>query len=240
MGTRMAVVSAVVLSMSLAAATAFAGPSENDDSKLLASVQAKATDALAGQAEDFNGADPARLAISSNFDCELFVNGKRRGAVNAGSVRRLSLVAGTQVVECRSESGAFAESTASVEPGAEATIVLTMQRFAAVGAGIVVDHETGRQWTQSDNGSSIDWLGAVRHCEDLPGGWRLPTAIELRALVGKYGHGIDAMKPFRLTGPWAWTDETIGSNGAFLVSLHSGRRDVAERPPGNARAVCVR
>lgn len=175
------------------------------------------------------------LVIRASGDCELVVNGSAQGSLSAGVTRSVQVPAGGQLIECRGQSGAMAEAQATIEAGAQAVVVLEMPRFSVIGGGVVVDSETSLQWTQSDNGHDIDWPGANSYCQQRAGGWRLPSSNELGALVGKYDNGDEAMKPFRLTGCCAWTNERNGSSEVFL-----GYGNRYAYPLSSRRALCVR
>src|SRR5580704_13425546 len=51
----------------------------------------------------------------------------------------------------------------------------------------VLDRETGLVWEKSPSASSVDWVSAHDHCNQLivgnRKGWRLPTVQELASLV---------------------------------------------------------
>ena len=103
-------------------------------------------------------------------------------------------------------------------------------RFVLTHAGTIRDSTTGMEWSQSDNGSDIDWEEATRYCDNQGGNWRLPTSSEL---LGIYDTSLSApcgnytcntSSKFGLTGPRFWTNERRGSSKAFFVTLYHGTR----------------
>ena len=118
--------------------------------------------------------------------------------------------------------------------------------FEDVGNGRLRDSQTGLTWTQSDNGSDIDWNGANSYCQGK--GMRLPSIDELAAIYGRAGggtagcggHTCKVSPLFRLTSFWFWSGTMEGSSRAFTLYLYDGSRYTD--PLGNAgnlRALCV-
>lgn len=107
------------------------------------------------------------------------------------------------------------------------------------------DASTGLAWASQDNGSDIDWSGALQYCTALGTGWDLPTVAELLTLAdGSDGHGkacADASctlaVPF--TSFWFWTRETSGSDQAWIVT-NGQRLALAQANTRGTRAYCVR
>ena len=72
---------------------------------------------------------------------------------------------------------------------------------------------TGLEWTQSDNGSDINWASAGAYCAGKGSGWRLPSTAELQSLYDASGTvstscGSETCRVsplFRLTGPVGWS-----------------------------------
>lgn len=179
-------------------------------------------------------ANMATLVVKSDSACELTVNGSEQGSLSAGVTKAVKVPPGEQLIECRSAAGGVAQETKTIAAGAQAVLVLSMPRFSDSGGGVMVDSQTGWQWTQSDNGYDIDWPSASEWCSQKGGAWRLPSSDELGALVGKPGG-------FRFTGAYYWTNERNGSSEAWGVGLGVGGRgsyDVSSS--SGERALCVR
>ena len=118
------------------------------------------------------------------------------------------------------------------------------------GEGVLKQVTTGLEWAKSDNGSDIGWSAAGSYCTGKGAGWRLPSVAELLSLYDKSGNvetncgaGFTCrVSPlFRLSGPWAWSDEASTSLSAWIVILSKGSTytyvvsDAAKK-----RALCAR
>jgi cytochrome c len=110
------------------------------------------------------------------------------------------------------------------------------------------DAKTGLEWTQSDNGSDINWNEATNYCDGKGGGWRLPSPAELQGIYdasqsvscGRYI--CHASTKFRLTGYWFWSVQS-GQSGSWHWAIYLG--DGAGLARGGdtrdgLRALCVR
>lgn len=108
-------------------------------------------------------------------------------------------------------------------------------RFTPLGNDLVVDNHTGLQWTQSDNGSDINWNNAKNWCAQKGGGFRLPSPEEFYPFIGM-------LKEFRLTGHRFWTHWHRGPYKAWSVDrLGSGTRSaITFETSVGLRALCVR
>ncbi len=120
-------------------------------------------------------------------------------------------------------------------------------RFVLGNAGTIRDGKTGLEWSQSDNGSDINWNEATRYCDNKGGGWRLPSTSELQGIFDaslSIPCGMFTCRTsseFGLTGHWFWTNERNGSSEAFLVSLIDvDRGAIHVKSRSNERALCVR
>lgn len=126
--------------------------------------------------------------------------------------------------------------------------------FFDLGGGVLKDSQTGLKWTQSDNGSNINWYGARNFCANLNGGWRLPSTNELQGIYdpsglvssscGTYqGRNLTCkVSPlFRLTSPAIWSGVLNGSSEALFVSLYGGQQFSAHlgSDGGHGRVLCV-
>jgi hypothetical protein len=127
-------------------------------------------------------------------------------------------------------------------------------RFTEEG-DIVRDTRTGLLWSQSDNGTEINWSDASRYCSGKGGGWRLPTISELQGIYrtggsnktqcGRFRCDVSAL--FRLTDVWFMSSEKLGnkfsSRAVHGVTLDDGRTssyDPASAYSPGVRALCVR
>ncbi len=120
-------------------------------------------------------------------------------------------------------------------------------RFVLTPAGTIRDSTTGLEWSQSDNGSDIDWEEATRYCDNKGGGWRLPTSSELQGIydvslsVSCGGSTCSTYLMFRLTGSTFWSNDRDGYSGASYVFLNDGSRYALHVVYiSNGRALCVR
>lgn len=126
--------------------------------------------------------------------------------------------------------------------------------FFDLGDGVLKDSQTGLKWTQSDNGSNINWYGARNYCANLNGGWRLPSTDELQGIYdpsglvssscGTYQRRSLTCKVsplFHLTSPAIWSGVLNGSSEALFVSLDDGQRFSArvDSGGGHGRVLCV-
>jgi hypothetical protein len=103
-------------------------------------------------------------------------------------------------------------------------------RFIAYDDGTVLDTKTKLMWAAKDNGSDINWQGAMNYCENYSGGgytdWRMPTQDELARLYdpaknyksdcGLFGNTVHLTELIRLTCSWAWTSETRKYGAVFF------------------------
>jgi len=119
-----------------------------------------------------------------------------------------------------------------------------------------IDSATGLMWTKEDNGSPLDWKGAIGYCQNLQlggyRGWRLPEIGELMGMYdahenvsGRRGDGSTVafhVKGNLVLSGFEWSNtkrKFLG--GAFVIAFHAGIKEVA--PPGtigDGRALCVR
>ena len=96
------------------------------------------------------------------------------------------------------------------------------------GGGVLKQTTTGLEWAQADNGSDVTWSAAGKFCADKGPGWRLPSVAELLSLSDKSdkvgtscgaGFTCKVSPLFRLTGPWAWTNEASNGMSSWIVIL---------------------
>lgn len=137
-------------------------------------------------------------------------------------------------------------SRRSIEQDLEAKKAL---RFSEAAGGVLLGASTGLQWTQSDNGSEIDWYEASAYCQAKGSGWGLPSQEELAGLFDPtqsqncvtVTSTCKVSPKFRLTGWYYWSRERGSSSGAWVVDMSDGargHRHVEAR--GAYRALCVR
>lgn len=117
--------------------------------------------------------------------------------------------------------------------------------FESVNGGLLRDTRTGLLWTQSDNGSRVDWQQANAFCEAK--GMRLPSIDELVAIYNRPGAGSTPCPPlaclvsplFRSTSNRHWSGTLEGSGEAWTLDLAFGKSNTM--PLGNdlGRAFCV-
>lgn len=140
-----------------------------------------------------------------------------------------------------------------------ARVTARLAAWTDTGGGVLLDRQTGLQWTQSDNGKDIDQAQSIKYCEQLNlqgGKWRLPSEDELvelyvftddddqRVPCGR-DHMCFASKLFNLTADTFWSATSDSPEKAFHMELDDGpgnNHRVAWHP-GNSRyhrALCVR
>ena len=120
-------------------------------------------------------------------------------------------------------------------------------RFTAQ-TGAVKDAKTGLEWTQSDNGTDINWNEATAYCSNKGPGWKLPSNDDLLNIYDKSASvSCNASNPcrtsplFQLSGHIFWTNELNASSQAWLFVLTMGIRDPSSVEfRFGARALCVR
>ncbi len=130
--------------------------------------------------------------------------------------------------------------------------------FVDRGNGVLLDTQTGLEWTQRDNGKDINWNNAMHYCSNLStvgGGWRLPSINELTLIYDRPGGGTTAcgkfmrvkewiceVSPaFRLSGPGFWGNMQNGSSKAWRLAFVDGSRLLYGVSFNDyTRALCVR
>jgi len=128
------------------------------------------------------------------------------------------------------------------------------QRFKTLSDGTVRDEKTGLIWAATDNGSSINWSGAVEYCKNFAVGghndWRMPASSELKSLYGNekkvqgqdYSGSIDVVtQTINISAPYVWTDRRTSDNKAIAFGFNYGVTKRLKRGTGgNRRALPVR
>jgi hypothetical protein len=191
----------------------------------------------------------AHLELTADAGCTLSLNGKTMGALSPGLKRTLSLPPGQFEVACTGADTALAHAREQVSLRAGETQSLRLRlRWVAVAAG-VMDNVRRLLWTRQDNGTDVDWPGAVAWCESLGPGWRLPSRVELEDLTASaYGEttpcrGSQCKVPalFILSSYWMWSGDRNTDGRAVYHYLHTGHtQSWAVDYRLNARALCLR
>lgn len=149
--------------------------------------------------------------------------------------------------EARAKAEAEAQARAEAERAACASNPAC--NFEDRGSGVLKQVSTGVEWTQSDNGSDINWEGANSWCSNKGDGWRLPTVEELLSLYDKSGavktpcgeFTCEVSPLFRLSSEWFWSGEREGSSEAWFVNLFNGVRHSSDVSyTYYKRALCAR
>jgi hypothetical protein len=123
-------------------------------------------------------------------------------------------------------------------------------------AKTVLDKLTGRTWQRNpplvggDGSGRFTWAAAKTYCTDLVlggfGDWRLPSVVELRAIVGHasgWEIAIDSVAfpdtPIQGTGYyWSSTAYMAGTTAAWMVAVSGSLQDFTISMQGRVR--CVR
>src|SRR5436305_2175094 len=136
-------------------------------------------------------------------------------------------------------------------------------RFRDLGGGVVEDKMTHLQWTQHDNGRTIDGHEAAKYCQSLQlggGRWHLPEITELESICSSefersclYQERQEKCRvhpSFQLTGWALWSTTRSPYNPKdsriFNFTLYLDCRKISTDVSENlyiapfARAVCVR
>ncbi|CAN5267442.1 hypothetical protein BH11PSE11_BH11PSE11_27930 [soil metagenome] len=121
------------------------------------------------------------------------------------------------------------------------------RRYETRDGDVVRDKKTGLDWTQSDNGSNINWVDARRYCAAKGNGWRLGSTDELESLYDKLQsapcgtHTCRVSSKFRLTDSWFWSNESERTSFPWTVYLHVGGKFAHhEKLDSYTRVLCVR
>jgi len=118
-----------------------------------------------------------------------------------------------------------------------------------VESGTITDPKTGLTWTQSDNGSEINWNEASAYCKGKGSGWGLPSGDELVGLIDKSQStpcGINNIchvtSNFRLSHVYFWGNFVHADGSGMRIDLRDGAtllHDRGDRSTTNSRALCV-
>jgi hypothetical protein len=145
-----------------------------------------------------------------------------------------------------------AEAARKVEE--ERAEALMNARFEVRPGGVLWDQQLSLFWTQSDNGSNVNWEQAKAYCSQLGAGWQLPSSAQLQSLFKAELKGVQCgssrckvSKHFSLSNYWFWSHELAKSGGLFSsseawsVTLDHGNR-YSDRVvhSSHTRALCVR
>ena len=191
----------------------------------------------------------AQLKLTSDAACQLKLNGKPMGALNAGVPKTFGLPPGPVDVACAGSDATLAQAREQVQLMAQETQSLRLRlRWVATADG-VLDKTQHLLWTRQDNGSDVDWAGAAAWCEGMGQGWRLPSRAELEGLTASAAgettpcHGAQCKAPalFALSSYWMWSSDRNADGKAVYHYLHTGHTQSSPADYKlNARALCVR
>ena len=118
-------------------------------------------------------------------------------------------------------------------------------KFHPSGAEILVDERTGLAWQKSPPDTTMSWSQADMACKafapvELPGGWRLPTRLEVMSLTD-YGL-LPTLDPMftQLSNSTLWTATALATAPGkhFIHDIDYGFNDLALDAMGNAHR-CV-
>ncbi len=94
--------------------------------------------------------------------------------------------------------------------------------FGDVGQEVVLDQATGLEWAK-ENGIDINWMAALRHCEELDYGgntdWRLPSIKELQSLVEIEMTSPAWSFPDTPLESYYWSSTTYGAGAGGTMAL---------------------
>jgi len=154
-----------------------------------------------------------------------------------------------QLSALASERNEAAQAAQAAEAESE-RLAAIRNRFVDAGDGVLKDNQTGLYWTQSDNGSNVNWGQAGAWCQQRGQGWQLPSVDELAGIYDDSGNvstqcgslTCTVSSKFRLTSYWFWSATPgNGSGEAWGVGLVLGERfSLVVSFAFNRRALCVR
>lgn len=113
----------------------------------------------------------------------------------------------------------------------------------------VLDLETGLVWERSPSTDDMDWFAAIINCYNKNvggrGGWRLPTAEELRSLVDptQTSPALPAGHPFtnvQSSNYWSATTLANFTDRAWHVSFGTGFVSNSDKTSEVRKVWCVR
>ncbi|MBT7055652.1 MAG: protein kinase [Lentisphaerae bacterium] len=108
--------------------------------------------------------------------------------------------------------------------------------------GIIRDTSTNLEWYVLDD-ENVDYPTAEKQVSQLSiggGGWRVPTADEIRTLF-RYGAGPRNMSPFfKTTGWWVWSCERHSGPHNKILRFRGGTVGKYQRDTAACRAFAVR
>ncbi len=143
---------------------------------------------------------------------------------------------------------AVAQPQPTGSPPDRAPAAAAVGGFTDKGGGVLTHLRTGNDWSQSDNGSSIDWKEAQRHCRKRGSGWRLPNGRDLLSIRDQSGGQSTGCGNARcpvsplldLSASSFWTSEQRGRSVAMVVYLNTGSAEAIPVERGSPRALCIR
>ncbi len=174
-----------------------------------------------------------------------------RAATSPGSPPSASAAAGPSPASATAQTASppvvsQPQPTGSPPDRAPAASAAAVGGFTDKGGGVLTHVRTGNEWSQSDNGSSIDWKEAQRHCRKRGSGWRLPNGRDLIDMMdpsqsaGCGNATCRVSRLFDLSASSFWTAEQRGTTLSMVVYLNTGSAQATPVDRGSPRALCIR
>jgi hypothetical protein len=195
------------------------------------------------------GSGTVKLRVVKKVDATHERVFEREYRMGDGGMQRAEVVLSGRGDKAVEEIGVGSQEREKVRREAERACGTNGAAMSDGGGGILRHCKTRLEWTQSDNGSDIDWDGAMSYCAGKGGGWRLGTADELMSLFDSTYQLHTACAPFvcqaspkfRFTSGYFWSSDRQGASEAWFVVLAVGSRGaLPSKGSYNYRALCVR
>jgi DNA-binding helix-hairpin-helix protein with protein kinase domain len=185
-----------------------------------AQMQREAEDAAELAERHRQEAETAKLAEQRKQDAE---------AARLAEQRRQDAEA-ARLAEARAEVQRQAEVRRQAER--EARFQRTQEvsadgRYWVLQDGVILDTRTSLEWYVSSDMGDTSWNDATAWTKNLAvdgGGWRMPTAGELKALyqAGKGRENRNRDPVFKVRGWWVWSGKAAGASSAWGLDFESG------------------
>jgi hypothetical protein len=210
----------------------------------------------------------ARLSVSSDEACELWLNGQYRASVGAGKSYVLTSQPGRMEGRCVSVAWpalAFKINPLDLKAGMVTSVQVKMQadlqnqianlncakRPSALlreADGTLRQCLTQKIWASKDNARDSNWAQARSWCEAMGPGWRLPSAEELTSLYepaqpevacGEFACRVSPL--LNLSGVWFWSADSASELENKVVFFEGGDTLPFKRSASDwGRALCVK